>query len=131
MVTLKVLSLSEDKPIFTPYDFIRYVDEVRNLPIDAIKVPQHLMFTYQRRAYKYAKSLIDGKPVDWWIYGKRQPFCIGKFNNVDIGLGLFWIGAPAAAMTLEEVIACGARKILEVGVSGGLQLFLKPETSLL
>ncbi len=49
--------MSEDKPIFTPYDFIRYVAEVRNLPIDAIKVPQHLMFTYQRRAYEHAKTL--------------------------------------------------------------------------
>ncbi|MDI6691155.1 MAG: nucleoside phosphorylase, partial [Candidatus Bathyarchaeota archaeon] len=31
-----------------------------------------------------------------------------------------------AAFTLEEAIACGAKTIFEVGVSGGLQEFLKP-----
>jgi len=118
--------LNEDEPVFTPLDFIRYLAKTRNVPAEAIKVPERLVFTYQPRTYEHAKNLIDGKPVDWWIYGERQPLCIGQFNNVDVGLGCFWVGAPAVAMTLEEVIACGARKIVEVGVSGGLQSFLKP-----
>jgi uridine phosphorylase len=29
-------------------------------------------------------------------------------------------------MTLKEIIACGAKEIFEIGVSGGLQHFLKP-----
>lgn len=82
--------------------------------------------TYQRSTYECAKRLIDGKSVDWWMYGESQPFCIGRFNDVEIGLGRFWIGAPAVAMTLEEVIACGAKTIFEVGLSGGLQAFLQP-----
>lgn len=114
-----------DEPVFTPQDFIRYVAEVKRLPLDAIKVPEHLLITYQRSAYEYTKSLINGKLLEWWIYGENKPFCVGKFNGVEVGLGRFWIGAPAAAMTLEEVIACGAKKIFEVGVSGGLQQFLK------
>ena len=119
-------NLSEDKPIFTPSDFIRYLAENRKVEIDTLKVPQRLLITYQRGAYEYAKKLIDGSSLDWWMYGESQPFCIGQFNNVEIGLGRFWIGAPAAVMTLEEVIACGAKKIFEVGLSGGLQTFLQP-----
>lgn len=45
---------------------------------------------------------------------------------MEIGLGLFWVGAPAAVMTLEELIPCGVKTIFEVGVAGGLQGFLKP-----
>lgn len=116
----------EDEPIFTPQDFIRYMAEVKGLPINAIRIPEHLIITYQKGLYEYAKSLIDGKAVDWWIYGETQPLCVGKFNNVDVGLGRFSIGAPAAAATLEEMIACGAREIFEVGLTGGLQQFLKP-----
>jgi uridine phosphorylase len=44
----------------------------------------------------------------------------------DVGLGLFWAGAPAITMTLEELIACGVKQIFEVGVAGGLQAFLEP-----
>jgi uridine phosphorylase len=81
--------------------------------------------TYQRSIYEYAKKLINGRLVDWWFYGESQPFCVGRFNDVEIGLGRFWIGASAAVMTLEEVIACGAKTIFEVGLSGGLQTFLQ------
>lgn len=118
--------MSEDEAIFTPLDFVRYVAENRKVPVDTIKVPQRLLITYQRRTYEYGKKLIDGKSVDWWMYGESQPFCIGRFNNVEIGLGRFWVGAPAAVMTLEELIACGAKTIFEVGASGGLQTFLQP-----
>jgi uridine phosphorylase len=120
------MGLSEDEPIFSPSDFISYIAETRKIPLDTIKVPEHLVMTYQRRAYEYGKELISGKLVDWWWYGKRQPFCIGKLDDAEIGLGHFWIGAPAAVMTLEELIACGVRKIFEVGVAGGLQSFLNP-----
>jgi uridine phosphorylase len=60
------------------------------------------------------------------MYGEAQPFCTGRFNGVEIGVGRFWIGAPAAAATLEEAIACEAKMIIEVGLAGGLQGFLKP-----
>jgi uridine phosphorylase len=118
--------LSEDEAVFTPSEFVGYIAKARKVEVDAIKVPQRLLMTYQRTAYEYAKRLIVGNLVDWWIYGEHQPFCTGKFNDVEVGLGLFWVGAPAAVMTLEEVIACGARTIFEVGSSGGLQTFLKP-----
>ena len=118
--------MSGDEAVFTPFDFIRYVAENRKVAVDAIKVPKRLLMTYQRSTYEYAKKLVDGKSVDWWMYGESQPFCIGRFNDTEIGLGRFWIGAPAAAMTLEEVIACGTKTIFEVGLSGGLQTFLQP-----
>lgn len=118
--------MGKDEPVFTPSDFIRYIAEARNLPINAVRVPERLLMTYQRSAYEYGRKLIDGRLVDWWIYGERQPFCTGEFSNAEIGLGLFWIGAPAAVMTLEELIACGARTIFEVGTGGGLQDFLEP-----
>ncbi len=122
----KVLVLSEDEPIFTPLDFIRYVAETRKVPVDTIKVPRRLLITYQKGTYECAKNLIGGVAVDWWIYGESHPFCVGRFNDVEIGICRLWIGAPAAAMTLEELIACGARTIFEVGMSGSLQTFLKP-----
>lgn len=117
--------MSEDKAICTPSDTIRYVAENRKVPVEALKIPQRLLMTYQRSAYECAKNLINGKSVEW-MYGESQPFCIGRFNDVEIGVGRFWIGAPAAAFTLEEAIACEAKTIFEVGVSGALQTFLQP-----
>ena len=117
--------MSEDKPICTPTDTIRYVAENRKVPVDALKISQRLLMTYQRSTYECAKNLVNGKPIEW-IYGESQPFCIGQFNHIEIGVGRFWIGAPTAAFTVEEAIACDAKTIFEVGLSGGLQAFLHP-----
>jgi uridine phosphorylase len=117
--------LSEnDDAIFKPSDYVRYVAENKKVPIESIKVPKQLVVTYQKLTYEYTKKLIDGKHVEWWRYDKRPPFCVGRFNNIEVGLCLFWIGAPAATILLEELIVCGAEKIFEVGTGGGLQSFL-------
>lgn len=117
--------MKEDDAIFTPDNVIRYTAENRKIPVDSMKIPERLLLTYQRSTYECAKNLVNGKCVEW-LYGEAQPFCIGKHNDVEIGVGRFWIGAPATAMTLEEAIACGAKKIFEVGVAGSLQTSLQP-----
>jgi uridine phosphorylase len=118
--------LSEDEAICDPSDFIKYVAQNKNIPADSIRVPDRLVITYQRSTYNNASKLIDGKCVDWWMYGDAQPFCIGHLGKAEIGLLRLWIGAPAAVMTLEEITTCGSKTIFEVGMSGGLQSYLKP-----
>jgi len=89
------------------------------------EIPERIIITYQKDIYETAKQLIDGERLDFWMYNEcERPFCIGQYNDVSIGLGLFWLGASAAAMTLEEAIACGAKKVFEIGRSAGLQPFL-------
>lgn len=117
--------MNEDETIFTPHDAIRYAAKNRRVPIAAMRIPKRLLLTYQRNAYEAAKKLVNGNCIDW-LYGEAQPFCIGSYNGVEIGVARFWIGAPATVMTLEETIACGANTIFEIGISGGLQPFLKP-----
>jgi uridine phosphorylase len=118
--------LDEDKAVFTPEDFITYIAKTRKIPVDTLKIPERLLITYQRISFKYAKELINGKVVDWWWYGEQQALTVGKYANKEIGLAHLWIGSAAAVMSLEELIACGAKTIFEVGVAGGLQHYLHP-----
>ncbi len=118
--------MDDEEPVYTPSDFIRYVAESRKIPVETFSVPERVLITYQRSTYDLATKMVNGKPPDWWIYGDAQPFCVGRFGDIDIGIGRLWIGAPAATMTLEELIVCGAKTVFEVGLSGGLQEFLKP-----
>jgi uridine phosphorylase len=108
-----------------PSDVIRYTARRRKVSLESLGIPQRLVLTYQKSTFDCAKSLIDGDCIEW-LYGESQPFCVGRFNGSKVGVGRFWIGAPAAAFTLEEAVACGVRTVFEVGVSGGIQSFLKP-----
>jgi uridine phosphorylase len=118
--------MKEDEAICNPSDFVRYVAQNRKISADLIRVPHRLVITYQRSTYERASKLIDGKSMDWRMYGHAQPFCVGQFNNVKIGLIRLWKGAPATVMTLEEVITCGSKIIFEIGLSGGLQPHMQP-----
>jgi uridine phosphorylase len=118
--------LREDDAILKPFDFIKHVAESRKILIDSVRAPENLVVTYQRHTFEYGKKLTRGKPVDWWPYGEHQPFCIGRFNKTEVGVSRLWMGAAAAVMTLEELIACGAKRVFEVGLAGGLQTFLQP-----
>jgi len=115
-----------DDCIFTPSDFLKYLAKERNVSLDQLRVPPRLLITYQRSIYEWAKQLVNGKGVDWWIYDDIRPLCAGKYRDTEIAVDNIWVGAPAAAMTLEELIACGVKTIFEIGMCGGLQPFLQP-----
>lgn len=117
--------MSEDESVCNPSDAINYTAKNRKIPVESLRIPQHLILTYQRSTFECAKNLVKGDCVEW-LYGESQPFCVGHFDDLEVGVGRFWIGAPATAFTLEEAIACGARTVFEVGVSGGIQSYLQP-----
>lgn len=96
------------------------------MSVEGMRVPSNLLITYQRVIYECAKDLVQGKRAEWWLYDEMRPLCVGKFGKVAIAVDNIWVGAPAAVMTLEELIACGASRIFEVGMCGGLQPFLQP-----
>jgi uridine phosphorylase len=117
--------MEDDTPIFTPQDFLRHVASVRGVGIETFQLPPRIVIVYQRRHFDFVNHLIEGSPVKWWWYGDRLRMYVGSFNNVKIVAVMNFVGSPAAAMVFEELIACGARKIFEVGISGGMQPFLK------
>ena len=117
--------MNNDEPIFTPHDFLNYVASVRGVDVEAFQIPSRMIIVYQQRHFDLIDRLIKGKPVEWWWYGDRLRMHVGSFNNVEIVVATNFVGSPAASMVFEELIACGARKVFEVGLSGGLQRFLK------
>lgn len=118
--------MENDTPVFTPQDFLQYVASVRQVNVETFQIPPRIVMVYNRRHFDFVNELINGEPVEWWWYGDRAPMHVGSFNNIKIVSVMNFVGSPAAAMVLEELITCGAKKIFEMGSSGGIQPFLKP-----
>ena len=118
--------MKDNEPIFTPNDFLNYVAAMRGVRVEAFQIPSSMIIVYQQRHFDLIDRLIEGKPVDWWWYSDRLRMHVGFFNGVEIVVATNFVGSPAAAMVFEELIACGAKRIFEVGLCGGLQSFLKP-----
>lgn len=125
-----VFELSDDEPIFTPSEFVEHETRARGMKEEEVRIPSQLIMVYNPRYLRYLRRITDSKVVKWWYSGQR-PLHIGHYRSKLISFLCNWIGAPAASMMFEEVIAFGAREIIEVGVAGGIQPYLRPGDILL
>jgi uridine phosphorylase len=113
-----------DEVYFGPKDFRAYLASRLGRPESEVRVPEDVIFTYDRRIFSAATSDKTASPVDWYVYSGRM--YTRKAGPNDAGVVHALIGASAAAMNLEELIAYGARRIYEVGVSGAIDTSLRP-----
>jgi len=109
---------------FNPSDFRAYLARRLGKPESYLFIPSEVLFTYDRRIFGAATSVATASPVDWYIYSGR-PFT-RRLAKREVAVVHALIGASAAAMNLEELIAYGAKKVFEVGVSGSIDTRLKP-----
>jgi uridine phosphorylase len=111
------LSRIAESPIFSPVDFHTYLAKRNKQPPDKLNVPAKLIVTFHRNIFEPTRKRIRGHFVPWY-YSKR--LAVGSVKGVPLGVLYSFIGSSAASMMLEEMIASGARQVIEVGLCGGL-----------
>ena len=111
----------DDAPIFTAADLLKQRWCTSRPP--KILPPQTVLITYQGDAITallkhYRHTKIDG------FFGE---FHVLKLHNHSIGLlRPVGPGAPIVAAAMEELIAFGVQRFIEIGLAGGLQPDLHP-----
>jgi uridine phosphorylase len=102
--------------VFTPEDAVAGITRAGGSP-----VPRGVVISYQRRLADHLRAtgaeLRSGFPGPWrsiWEVDRPGAEPVGVVNG-------FGIGAPAAAMVLEELIALGGERFINLGTAGCLQ----------
>jgi uridine phosphorylase len=75
------------------------------------------MVTFHGNMFHAARRRIRGRYLRWY-YGSR--LVVGTLRGAELGVLHSFMGSSPAVMMLEELIACGARQVVEVGLCGGL-----------
>lgn len=84
-----------------------------------------VILLYQNRLADHARSTYRTRPRPW----VRGGLDLAEHNGRHIALcGNFGLGAPAAALTVEQLAALGTRRIITVGTAAALQPGLGPGT---
>jgi uridine phosphorylase len=96
----------------------------RGVPESEISVPEDIIFTYDHGIFRTAIARTGAVPVDWYIY--RDRFYRAMLGSRPLGIVLAMTGASAASMNLEELVAYGAKRIYELGLSGAIDTNLEP-----
>lgn len=112
------------RPVFSPSDFRAYLAKRRGIPESGISVPEDIIFTYDTGIFRAGITQTAAAPLSWYVYHDR--LYQGTSGTKPVGIVLAMVGAPAASMNLEELVAYGAKRIYELGLSGAIDTMLEP-----
>ena len=111
---------SDDEAHITPLGFMRYALGRHDLTLEATRLPETLIATFQRAVFAdlvAATSAVQAPQIPEDVARVLQ----GAVGERQVALVRLGIGAPAAVTVLEELIALGVKRIIVVGTGGSLQ----------
>lgn len=110
------------KPFFNPADFIGYVRERGGL--GKRPAPEAVILSYQRSLFDHVIETHATTEAEG--YFSREIRGIDATGGRVAIAGRFGVGAPAAGVMLEELIAWGVKRFVSVGTAGSLLADLPP-----
>lgn len=103
--------------LVTPQDFVRFA--VARYGPPATPVPEAVIFCYQGTLWRHVR---DQNAVTSSGGRFGDMLCVLDATDGEVGvIGGFGIGAPVAAVLLEELVASGVRRVISIGTAGTLQ----------
>jgi len=110
------------KPFFNPSDFVGYVRDRGGL--GDRPAPEAVILSYQRSLFEEVCRAHEVTAAEGY-FAPHLRYLDGEGGRIAIA-GNFGVGAPAAAVMLEELIAFGAKRFVSVGTAGSLKEDLPP-----
>jgi len=106
----------ENKPIFTPSEFIDYLKKTGRFP--EFPAPSGIIFSYQKTLLNYVISNHQTTKMETTL---GEMHLLKDTENQIAIVGKLGIGAPAVITALEELNAWGVKKFISIGTAGTLQ----------
>jgi uridine phosphorylase len=106
---------------FTAHTAVEYHTSQRGISIDQLGVAPIVVGSWDLATVKsMAETTAAVESSSWW-WGPRFPLYNGKIGTHNVSFASFPPGAPATILIMEELIACGARAFLGLGLAGSIQ----------
>jgi uridine phosphorylase len=91
------------------------------LSVKKFEVNEPVLLSFSPRVFRLLIENTNAKAADKWLYGRINPLYNGSYEDAKISIVKAPLGAPAAVMMMEELIACGAKTFIVFGEAGSLQ----------
>jgi len=113
------------RPFFNPAEFLGYMKKLG--AITEKPAPRAVILGYQKSLFEYVVKTCRTSPAEGY-FGRNIRYIEEPWaGNGEIAIAAdFGIGAPAAAVMLEELVAWGVREFISMGLAGSLTTDLPP-----
>lgn len=110
----------QSRAILTAERFLEYLKKISRFP--QTPAPEAVILSYQPQLYSFVKNNHKTQACDRWF---KSLLFLNEFDHRYAIMGNFGIGAPAAVIILEELIAWGVKRFISIGTAGSLSADLK------
>jgi uridine phosphorylase len=106
----------DGEPHLTPGRITQYACERQGISIDQLGVRSVVIGTFFPEIGALLAQQAGAQKSEHRLVGEREFYVADDLSVVTLQMG-----APATVMTCEELIACGAKKLIVLGAAGSLQ----------
>jgi uridine phosphorylase len=106
--------------IVRPEHFLRYLRETVGVRPSELKLPRWGVIVFGGDDWRSLRRALRAKRVPWY-----RSLCVGRAGRIPAVIARSPIGAPAAAITMEEMAALGVHRFLAFGACGSLRKNLR------
>ncbi len=101
--------------VVSPGRFVQYLRETTTVPPSEVRLPTRGILVFGGQDFRMFARLTRARTLPW-----ATQFAVGHSGNVRVVTFRSTIGAPAAALNLEEAIALGLRRAMTFGACGSM-----------
>ena len=105
---------------FTPRAAVEFWASRHGVSVDQLVLSPIVVGSWDLKTVKSLARTVGAKPSPSWWW-PRFPLYNGEFDGRMVSFVSLPLGAPATVMVMEELIACGARVFLGLGLAGSIQ----------
>ncbi|MBI2252414.1 MAG: nucleoside phosphorylase [Armatimonadetes bacterium] len=107
--------------LFSPKMFIDWYLKQHKLSIKDLGVAPIVVMSWQKNITWHFAKVSGAKLPHHWPYGEQYPLYTGKFKGHLVSFANIPMGSSGTVVFMEELIACGARIFIGIGLAGSLQ----------
>lgn len=112
-----------EKSLIEPREVVKELASRRGLKPEDLKVPEYILLSLSVGVTPLLIKELRAKKAPW-IY-RARPLFIGEISGKAIGIIWAAPGAPLTAMIMEDLIACGAKVLIGIGLFAAIQPEIK------
>src|SRR2546428_10736550 len=106
---------------FTAQMAVEYQASQHGISVEQVGIAPIIVGSWDLGTVKSMAETTRASSLASWWWGPRFPLYNGEVGGKKVSFVNFPLGAPATILVMEELIACGARVFLGLGLAGSIQ----------